>query len=84
MTGRGYQCTGRIPVESPVFGRIAALAPETPDWYNTYAARLPPWLQLRLTTRYARAYLAMGQLLEYFAHRVIRRAASRSVRNVPG
>ena len=78
MTGRGYQFTGRIPFDSPVFGRIAALAPETPDWYDTYAARLPPWLQLRITTRYARAYLAMGQLLEYFAHRVIRRAASRS------
>ena len=78
MTGRGYQFTGRIPFDSPVFGRIAALAPETPDWYDTYAARLPPWLLLRITTRYARAYLAMGQLLEYFAHRVIRRAASRS------
>ena len=78
MTGRGYQFTGRIPFDSPVFGRIAALAPETPDWYDTYAARLPPWLRLRITTRYARAYLAMGQLLEYFAHRVIRRAASRS------
>ena len=78
MTGRGYQFTGRIPFDSPVFRRIAALAPETPDWYDTYRARVPPWLRLRITTRYARAYLAMGLLLEYFAHRVIRRAASLS------
>ena len=78
MTGRGYQFTGRVPFNSPVFGRIAALAPETPDWHDACGTRVPPWLRLRITTRYARAYVAMGLLLEYFAHRVIRRAASRS------
>lgn len=78
MTGRGYQFAGRVPFNSPVFGRIAALVPETPDWYHTYTTRLAPWLRLHITTRYARAYVGMGLLLEYFAHRVIRRAVSLS------
>jgi hypothetical protein len=84
MTGRGDQFAGRIPFNSPVFGRIAGLAPETPDWCDTYPTRLPPWLRLHITKRYARAYLAMGLLLEYFSHRVIRRAAAAALKDLGG
>jgi len=78
MTGRGYQFTGRIPLDAPLVDELTAQIPEEPDWYHTHADRLPRWLPSRVTLRYARAYVATGLILEHFSHRVIRDAAGTS------
>jgi hypothetical protein len=78
MTGRGYQFTGRIALDSPLISRLASLAPEVPDWYETLGRRLPPWITDRFGAELARAYVGTGLILEFFAHGVIRRAAPES------
>jgi len=78
VTGRGYQLTGCVSLESPLVTRLAALAPRVPDWCATQDRRLPAWIQERLTPVQARAYVGAGLALEYFAHRLIQRAASHS------
>ena len=78
MTGRGYQFTGRIPLHSPVVDTLAALAPATPDWYETQATRIPVWIAERVAPHYASAYAGAGMVLEYLAHQVIREAAPAS------
>lgn len=78
MTGRGYQLTGRIRLNSPFVHRLAALAPAVPDWYATQGQRLPRWLEERIPPILARAYAGIGLVLEYFAHQVIGVAAGRS------
>jgi hypothetical protein len=75
MTGRGYQLTGEIPLDSPLVGRLAALAPGVPDWYETQPIRLLRWIRDRFTADHARAYVGLGLILEYLAHQVIRHAA---------
>jgi hypothetical protein len=79
MTGRGYQLTGRIPLDSLTVERLAALAPGVPDWYETQQRRLLlPWIHDHFTPDHARAYVGLGLIMEYLAHHVIRHAASRS------
>lgn len=78
MTGRGYQLTGRIPLQSLLVHRLAALAPGVPDWYETQERRLPRWIEDRFTPAHARAYIGAGLILEYLAHQVIRQAAPKS------
>ena len=77
MTGRGYHFTGRIPLESPLVARLAELAP-VPRWLATCAARRPSWATAAITPTLARAYLALGMLVEYFAHLTVRRATPHS------
>jgi hypothetical protein len=78
ITGRGYQLTGRIPLDSPTVGRLATMAPGVPDWYETQQRRLLHWIHDHFTPDHARAYVGLGLILEYLAHQVIRHAAPRS------
>jgi hypothetical protein len=78
MTGRGYQFSGRIPLDCSLVEQLATFAPGVPDWYETQAKRLPPWMSDRQSPTYARAYVATGLILEYFAHQIIQRAARTS------
>jgi hypothetical protein len=78
MTGRGYQFTGRIPLGSPLVQDLATLAFGEPEWYHTQSVRLPRWEIDRVAPWHARAFIGLGLVLEYFAHRVIRRAAASS------
>jgi hypothetical protein len=78
MTGRGYHFTGRVPLDSPVVDRLAALVPEPPRWLVTLPARRPPWLTAELSERHAKAYVGAGMLVEYLAHRIWRKAEPRS------
>ena len=75
MTGRGYHFTGRIPVDDAVVDRLAGLAPATPGWWATAAARAPEWLKRPLEERLARAFSGLGLLNEFFGHQILRRAA---------
>jgi hypothetical protein len=78
MTGRGYHFTGRVPLESSVVDRLAALVPEPPPWLATLAARRPQWLTAHLSERHAKAQAGAGMLVEYLAHRIWRKAEPRS------
>lgn len=78
MTGRGYHLTGRVPLGHPVVDALAGLVTETPGWCATERTRLPSWLHERVGVRHARAHTGLGLLIEYFAHRCLRRAARRS------
>ncbi|MBZ5556245.1 MAG: hypothetical protein LAO77_03115 [Acidobacteriia bacterium] len=78
MTGRGYHFTGQVPLDSPVVDRLAALAPGPPRWLATLPARRPPWLTAELSERHAKAHVGAGMLVEYLAHRILRRAEPRS------
>jgi hypothetical protein len=77
MTGRGYHFTGRIPLDSPAIAELARLAP-VPPWLVTCPTRRPPWASHAITEPHARAYEAVGMLVEHLAHQVVRRSASRS------
>lgn len=78
MTGRGYHFTGRIPLDSAVIARLAALVPAPPRWLVTLPARRPPWLTQELSERHAKAYVGAGMLVEFLAHRILKRGARRS------
>lgn len=78
MTGRGYHFTGQVPLNSPAVDRLAALVAEPPRWQATLPSRRPPWLTTPLSERHARAYVGAGMLVEYLAHRILRRAEPRS------
>jgi len=78
ITGRGYHFTGRVPLDSDVVDRLASVAPETPPWVQTLPARCPPWIPADMPQRQARAYFAIGLIVEYLAHRVLKRARRRS------
>jgi hypothetical protein len=77
MTGQGYHFTGRVPLDSDVVDRVAALAPE-PHWQSSVAERRPPWITARLDSHRARAYVGAGMLVEWLAHRILQRARPRS------
>jgi hypothetical protein len=77
MTGRGYHFTGRVPLESPLVAQLSKLAP-VPTWLATCPTRRPPWATTAITETLARAYSALGLLIEHFAHQAMRRAASHS------
>jgi hypothetical protein len=77
MTGRGYHFTGRVPLANPLLARLSELAP-LPAWLATCPARRPPWTTVTVTPMLARAYTAVGMLVEYLAQLAVRRAASRS------
>jgi len=78
MTGRGYQLTGRVPLNAPLVQRLATLAPGVPDWYDTQARRLASWITDRMSPTCARAYVALGLVLEHLAHTLMARAAPQS------
>lgn len=77
MTGRGYHFTGRVSLGSSLVARLSELAP-IPTWFATCPTRRPAWATATITPTLARAYTALGMLVEYFAHLAVRRAASRS------
>jgi hypothetical protein len=74
MTGRGYHFTGRVPLDSSAIDDLAALAPGPPSWVTTVAARRPPWTRGLISARHARAYVGIGMLMEFLAHRIMKRA----------
>jgi hypothetical protein len=78
ITGRGYHFTGRVPLDSDVVDRLAALAPETPAWLSTLSERCPPWITAEMSTRQARAYAGAGLIAEFLAHRILKRARRRA------
>jgi hypothetical protein len=78
MTGRGYQFTGRVPLESATIAHLAALTPDTPDWCQSQERRLPGWIEDRVTAVEGRAYVGAGLILERLAHQVIHQAARTS------
>ena len=78
MTGRGYHLTGRVPLSHPLVDALADRAPAPPAWRATADARLPSWLPERVSARHARAHTGLGLLIEYLAHRCLRRAERRS------
>jgi hypothetical protein len=78
ITGRGYHFTGRVPLESDVVDRLASTAPETPTWIASLPARRPSWITADISPRHARAYLAVGMIAEFLAHRILRRARRRA------
>ncbi|HEX2342848.1 MAG TPA: hypothetical protein VHI98_20390 [Vicinamibacterales bacterium] len=74
MTGCGYHFTGRVALASPVLSRLAALPLGAPAWHGSVAARRPPGCPEVMTETHAKAYLGLGRVVEYLAHRVLRRA----------
>lgn len=78
VTGRGYHFAGRVPLDSPVVDRLAALTPAPPAWLRTAGQRRLPWMTGTITTRQARAWSGIGMLVEFLAHQILRRARTRS------
>ena len=74
MTGRGYQFTGRIPLDDAVVSRLAALVAELPAWQPGVQARHET-LAATLAPDHARAAAGLGLLIEHCAHLVMRAAA---------
>lgn len=78
VTGRGYHFTGQVPLGSPVFDRLAALAPQTPAWHATLRTR-QPWAAPELLDEWhARAYTGIGLIVEYLSHLIVRHATRRT------
>lgn len=73
MTGRGYHFTGRVRLDDPIIPLLAALVPAVPRWHAGVASRRPQGVDAALTQAHARAHAGLGCLVEYVAHRVIRR-----------
>jgi len=71
VSGRGYHFVGQVPLDDPLVDRLAANAPDVPDWHATWAARMPRGLDGDLPPRQARAAEGLNLLLEYAAHRVL-------------
>ena len=78
MTGRGYHFTGRVPLESDAIDDLASLLPDPPTWLATVPARRPAWVKDEMTARHAKAYVGAGMLAELLAHRILKRARTRS------
>jgi hypothetical protein len=73
MTGRGYHFTGRLRLDHPVLPALASLVPGVPRWHASIASRRPQGVDAMLTQVHARAHAGLGCLVEYFAHRIMRR-----------
>lgn len=78
ITGRGYHFTGRMPLDSDVIDRLASVAPETPAWAATLPERCPSWIAADISPKQARAYVAVGLIVEFLAHRILKRASRRT------
>jgi hypothetical protein len=78
ITGRGYHFTGRVPLDSDVIDRLASVAPGTPAWLATLPERCPAWIAADISPRHARAYVAVGMIVEFLAHRILKRASRRT------
>jgi len=78
ITGRGYHFTGRVPLDSDVTMRLASIAPETPSWFSTLADRCPAWMAEEMSPVQARAYMGVGLVVEFLAHRILKRAHRRA------
>lgn len=73
MTGRGYHFTGQLRLDDPLVPALAALVPAAPHWHDGVAGRLPAGVTAAMTATHARAHAGLGCLVEYLAHRVLRR-----------
>ena len=78
MTGAGYGFVGRVSLHGPAAARLEALAPAAPAWFQTHERRRPGWTRRPLNEHQARAHHGLGLVLEYLAHKVLRRAAPAS------
>lgn len=78
VTGRGYHFTGRVPLDSDVTRRLASIAPETPSWFATLAERCPASMAAEMSAIQARAYAGVGLIVEFLAHRILKRAHRRA------
>jgi hypothetical protein len=78
MTGRGYHFIGRIPLNDPAIDMLASLVPDLPGWYEGYRDRHSRNIDATLDVRQARAASGLGLLIEYLAHRILRRSARSS------
>ncbi|MFI5178766.1 MAG: hypothetical protein ACHQO8_09385 [Vicinamibacterales bacterium] len=78
MTGRGYHFTGRVPLGDAVVDRLASIVPDPPRWLATLAGRQGDDEAPEVSVRHAKAYVGAGMLVEFLAHRMLRRAARRS------
>jgi len=78
ITGRGYHFTGRVPLDSDVTRRLASIAPETPSWFSTLSERCPSWMAAEMSSTQARAYMGVGLIVEFLAHRILKRARRRA------
>jgi hypothetical protein len=78
ITGRGYHFTGRVPLDADVTSRLASIAPETPAWFFTLRDRCPAWIADQMSPVQARAYMGVGLIVEFLAHRILKRAHRRA------
>lgn len=78
-TGRGYHFTGRIPLDDVLIERLAVIAPHTPAWHATFAERQPWASPKALDKRQARAFVALGMVVEHLAHLIVRQAMQQTV-----
>jgi hypothetical protein len=74
-TGRGYQFTAQIPLDDPIVDRLAALAPDTPAWFDGVDSRRPPDVTQSMSERQARASVGLGFLIEHAARSLLRHAS---------
>jgi hypothetical protein len=78
VTGEGYHFAGRVSESDPAYGRLAALAPETPSWFASQGTRVPAWIADTIDERHARAHVGLGMVQERLAQIILRRAARAS------
>ena len=78
MTGRGYQFTGRIPLDHPLTARLAGLVPAVPSWFETLDARRPPGVGAPMTPAQARASAGLGLVVEHLSAAVMAEAQPES------
>lgn len=76
-TGRGYHFTGRVPLDSPVVDRLAAIG-GLPSWFATLEQRRPRAVTATMSPRQAAAAEGLGRIVEFIAHLIIRGGASHS------
>ena len=58
--------------------RLASIAPETPSWFSTLADRRPAWMVDEMSSTQAKAYMGVGLIAEFLAHRILKRAHRRA------
>ena len=76
-TGRGYHFTGRVPLDSAVVDRLAAIG-GVPSWLATLDQRRPARVTATMSPRHAAAAEGLGRVVEFVAHLVLGEGASHS------
>lgn len=74
LSGRGHHLMWRICHDSPAFTQLADLGRLSDSLLAKYAQPHPP-LDMNIPPSLGRAFAGMGQLLEYFSHRVLEACA---------